>query len=65
MYVISLVTAKFSQLSIFTADCHHPIQMAGVETVWELYTLIVINSWFYRTATTVHSFDAVVGLLFL
>jgi len=34
-----------SQLSIFTADClHHPIQMAGVETTWELHTLSVINS---------------------
>ena len=33
-------------LSIFTADClRHPIQMAGVETIWELHTLTVINSW--------------------
>ena len=32
------------QLNIFTADCLcHPIQMAGVETIWELYTLPVIN----------------------
>ena len=32
----------FSQLSIFTADCVcHPIQMAGVETIWELHTLTV------------------------
>ena len=23
----------------------HPIQMAGVETIWELHTLPVINSW--------------------
>ena len=30
---------------IFTADClRHPIQMAGVETIWELHTLPVINS---------------------
>ena len=29
-----LFTAVCSQLSIFTADClHHPIQMAGVETI--------------------------------
>ena len=41
-----LFTAVFSQLTIFTADClHHPIQMAGIETIWELHTLIVINSW--------------------
>ena len=40
-----LFTAVFSQLSIFTADClRHPIQMAGVETIWELYTLSVIYS---------------------
>ena len=33
-------------ISIFTADCLlHPIQMAGVETIWELHTLIVMNSW--------------------
>ena len=45
-----LFTAEFSQLSIFTADClRHPIQMAGVETVWELHTLIVINSWWSST----------------
>ena len=40
-----LFTAVLSQLSIFTADCLlHPIQMAGVETTWELHTLPVINS---------------------
>ena len=43
-----LFAAVFSQLSIFTADClRHPIQMAGVETIWELHTLPVINSWYY------------------
>ena len=43
-----LFTAVFSQLSIFTADClHHPIQMAGVETIWELHTLPVINSYMH------------------
>ena len=27
-------------LSIFTAFClHHPIQMASIETIWELHTL--------------------------
>ena len=32
-------------ISIFTADCLcHLIQMAGVETIWELHTLTVINS---------------------
>ena len=42
-----LFTAVFSQLSIFTADCLcHPIQMVGVETIWKLHTLAVINSWF-------------------
>ena len=41
-----LFTAVFSQLGIFTADClRHPIQMAGVETIWELHTLSVIYSW--------------------
>ena len=45
-----LFTAVFSQLSIFTADClHHPIQMAGVETIWELHTLSVIYSCFSIT----------------
>ena len=45
-----LFTAEFSQLSIFTADClRHPIQMAGIETIWELHTLIVMNSC-YRIA---------------
>ena len=40
-----LFAAVFSQLSIFTADClRHPIQMAGVESIWELHTLPVINS---------------------
>ena len=39
----SLFTAVFSQLSIFTADClRHPIQMAGVETIWELHTFCYI-----------------------
>ena len=33
-------------LNIFTADClRHPIQMAGVETIWELHTLSVIYCW--------------------
>ena len=42
-----LFTAGFSQLSIFTADyLRHPIQMAGIETKWELRTLIVMNSWY-------------------
>ena len=40
-----LFTAGFSQLSIFTADClRHAIQMAGVETIWELHALSVIYS---------------------
>ena len=40
-----LFTAVFSQLRIFTADClGHPIQMACVETIWELHTLSVIYS---------------------
>ena len=39
-------------LSIFTADClRHPIQMAGVETVWKLHTLIVMNSWYKVTCS--------------
>ena len=45
-----LFTAVFSQLTIFTADClHYPIQMAGIETIWEFHTLIVINSWLWLT----------------
>ena len=42
-----LFTAVFSQLTAFTADClcHH-IQMAGIETIWKLHTLIFMNSWF-------------------
>ena len=33
-------------LNIFTADClRHPIQMVGIETIWELHKLPVINSW--------------------
>jgi len=33
-------TAMFSKLSTFTADClRHPIQMPGVETIWEFHTL--------------------------
>ena len=43
-----LFTAVFSQLSKFTADyLRHPIEMAGVETIWELHTLSVIYSWLY------------------
>ena len=37
-----LFVAVFSQL---TADCLCTVQMAGVETVWELHTLIETNSW--------------------
>ena len=33
-------------------DClPHPIQMAGIETIWELHTLTVINSR-YSTSLT-------------
>ena len=47
-YEASLFTAVFSQLSIFTTDyLRHPIQMVGVETIWELHTLSVIYSWYY------------------
>ena len=47
-----LFTAVFSQLSIFTADClRHPIQMEGVEAIWELHTLSVIYSWLYCTCS--------------
>ena len=43
MYISYVAKARPSQLSIFTADClRHPIQMAGVETIWELHTLSVI-----------------------
>ena len=38
--------AVFLQLTIFTADClHNPIQMVGIENIWELHTLTVINSY--------------------
>ena len=40
-----LFTAVFSQLTIFTADClGHTVQIAGIETIWELHTLTVMNS---------------------
>ena len=43
-----LFSALFSQLTIFTADCLcHPIQMVGIETIWELHILTVINSCVY------------------
>ena len=33
-------------LNIFTATyLRHPIQMTGFETIWELHTLTVMNSW--------------------
>ena len=50
--ICPLFTAVFSQLTIFTADClHHSIQMAGIETIRELHTRTVINSWLYSTRT--------------
>ena len=52
-----LFTAVFSQLSIFTADClRHPIQMAGVETIWELHTLSVINKLLIQKTHFVYSY---------
>ena len=40
-------------ISTFTANClPHLIQMAGVETIWELHALPVINSW--HTPNTLH-----------
>ena len=31
-------------LSTFSADClRHPMQMVGLETIWELHTLIYCN----------------------
>ena len=37
-------TAVFSQLTVFTADSlRHPIQMPGIEAIWELHTLTVIT----------------------
>ena len=57
-----LFTAVFSQLSIFTADClHHPIQMAGVETIWELHTLSVISVQLFSNCTLL---GAVIAHLF-
>ena len=39
-------TAVFSQLAIFTADClRHPIQVASIETIWELHTLRYIHKY--------------------
>ena len=39
-----LFTAVFSQLTIFTADCLcHPIQMAGIETIWGLITFTLFH----------------------
>ena len=54
MYISYVAKAHLSTavLRIFTADClHHPIQMAGIETIWELHTLSVINSWFLLQLT--------------
>ena len=37
------------EAGIFTADClQHSIQMMGIETIWELHTLPVINSWWSK-----------------
>ena len=45
----------FSQFSIFTADClRHPIQMAGVETIWELHTLPVITNTGSQAKEKIH-----------
>ena len=44
-------------LNVFTATClRHPIQMTGFETVWELHTLTVMNSWlnFYHIIQTLN-----------
>ena len=39
--------------TIFTADClRYPIQMVGIETIWELHTLTVINSCIYKQVWT-------------
>jgi len=33
-------------LNIFTTDCQrHTVEMAVVETLWQLHTLTVLNSW--------------------
>ena len=45
LLIISLKIISKHLLRIFTADyLRHPIQMAGIETIWELHTLPVINS---------------------
>ena len=42
-----LFAAVFSQLSVFAADCLYlTVQMVGVEMIWKLHTLTVINSWY-------------------
>ena len=39
-------------LNIFTADCLcHTAEMAVVETVWQLHTIIVINSWLTKQSS--------------
>ena len=43
-----IYAAVFSQLSVFTADClRRTVQMAGVEMIWELHTLTIMNFWYY------------------
>ena len=41
---IANYTSTFMLSSIFTAVICHPIQMVGVETIWELHTLTVMSS---------------------
>ena len=36
---------KTAQYSLLIALCH-TVQMAGVETIWELHTLTVMNLWY-------------------
>ena len=49
-YVNSVAKARLltAQLTIFTADClRHTVQMAGVETIWVLHSLVAMNSCLY------------------
>jgi len=58
---VAKAPSLLSQFSIFTADCLcHPIQMAGVETIWELHTLPVIGASLSEPHTSVTAFVEVV-----
>ena len=54
-------------LNIFTTDCRHTAEMAVVETLWQLHTLTVINSWLqlvWRSQTLARAGEGLVSSLY-